>query len=147
MSKYLARFPARTLLRFINYVLLGSTCIDQGSSSSATDQPILRWVPLLHCNMPLEWTNVTLVSRVCCYEIVHRVLLTSNLEITMGDFALMGQCATGAHQNAWNCKGFDYVWGQNLCCARAISATNTFQSIVTAMYGCLQSMWDEVSRI
>jgi len=64
-------------------------------------------------------------------------------EITLGDFALMGSCSAGAHQNAWNCKGYGGSFGQNLCCPRPISSTDTFNSLVNSMYGCLQQMWDE----
>jgi hypothetical protein len=55
----------------------------------------------------------------------------------MGDW-----CGNGAHRNAWNCNQW-YATGQNLCCPRAISEINTFDSLVSRMYQCLQQMWDE----
>ncbi|KAH9256909.1 hypothetical protein BASA81_004730 [Batrachochytrium salamandrivorans] len=64
-------------------------------------------------------------------------------EITMGDFAMMGNggCGAGAHKNAWGCSAMGGSQGQNSCCPR--SAGNSYSSVAAALDGCLQQMWDE----
>ena len=63
------------------------------------------------------------------------------VEITLGDFALMGACEDGAHKNWMSCEGYTGQKGQNLCCPQVFS---TYEDIVNWMYTCLQQMWDEV---
>jgi hypothetical protein len=62
-------------------------------------------------------------------------------ESALGDFAMMTSlCVQGVHQNWLSCTEYEGDRGQNACCPISFG---DFSGLVTGLYTCLQSMWDE----
>lgn len=62
-------------------------------------------------------------------------------EITLGDFVTGNGWCGGARSNAWACSSMRGWKAQNTCCPR--NAGSTYASVISALNGCLQHMWDK----